>query len=48
LQEIAEKQGMTPRQIDRHVRVLKKSGVLRRVGSKKTGRWEVISPDPKH
>lgn len=40
--EIADKLGVTSRTIDRTIKQLKDSGKIKRVGSNKTGHWEVI------
>ncbi|MDR1649475.1 MAG: putative DNA binding domain-containing protein [Synergistaceae bacterium] len=44
LNEIAEKIGRTRKTVQRAVRDLKKNGYVKRVGSRKTGHWEVLSP----
>jgi ATP-dependent DNA helicase RecG len=41
---LAKKVGVSPATVKRRVQDLKKSGRLRRVGSKKSGYWEVLSP----
>jgi Fic family protein len=38
---LAAKLGKTPRTIERHLRALKSTGAIRRVGSAKTGHWVV-------
>ena len=42
LQSVANTLGMTRRNIEAHVKTLREAGVLKRVGSKKTGHWEVV------
>ena len=36
--------GTASRTVERQIAVLKKEGVLRRIGARKTGHWEIISP----
>ena len=38
---IAMQSGLKERQVRNHITVLKKSGIIKRVGSNKTGHWEV-------
>jgi fido (protein-threonine AMPylation protein)/DNA-binding transcriptional ArsR family regulator len=40
--ELSESLGVSSRTVERHLRELKENGVLRRVGSDKTGHWEII------
>ena len=40
--ELAERTGITPDGIKYHLRELKAAGVIRRVGSDRAGRWEVL------
>jgi ATP-dependent DNA helicase RecG len=42
LDEIAEKIGRTRKTVQRVVRDLKKNGYVKRIGSRKTGHWEVV------
>ena len=39
--EIAEKMGLTSRNIEKHIRNLREKGILRRIGSTKGGHWEI-------
>jgi predicted HTH transcriptional regulator len=41
-EEIANKLSLTRKTIQRHIQDLKNSGLIRRIGSDKTGHWEVI------
>lgn len=41
-EEIAHAIGVSPATVKRRIQVLKSEGLLRRVGSKKTGEWEVL------
>ena len=40
--QIAEQLGMNPRGIDKHLKVLREQGIIRRVGPDKCGHWEVV------
>lgn len=40
--QIAEKSGFSPRKVDRLIAALKEYGVIRRIGSNKTGSWEIL------
>jgi ATP-dependent DNA helicase RecG len=42
LDQIASQLGKNPRGIDKHVKILRELGVLRRVDGKNGGRWEII------
>ena len=42
ISEIADKMNSTDRTISREIAVLKEKNIIRRNGSKKTGRWEII------
>lgn len=42
-QEFAEKLGMSIDGIDKNIKKLKKSGIIRRVGAVNGGHWEVIN-----
>jgi predicted HTH transcriptional regulator len=44
LQAVANELNTTRRNVEAHVNALKKKGVLKRIGSKKTGHWEVLKP----
>lgn len=39
---LAETLGISPAKVKRHIRKLKNIGHLKRIGSKKTGYWEVV------
>lgn len=41
--ELADLVGVTQRSVERHLRKLKQKGILKRVGGRKHGYWEVIS-----
>jgi len=41
--ELSERLGISSRMIVKHIRTLKDGGVLRRVGSNKSGYWEIIT-----
>lgn len=41
---LAERVGLTPDGVKYHLAALKKTGALRRVGSTRAGRWEVLRP----
>ena len=41
-QKLAEKIGLERRQVSRIMKTLQEKGIIRRVGSKKTGHWEII------
>ena len=43
-QKLSERIGISPRNIRKNMDVLKSKGLLKRVGSQKGGRWEVILP----
>ena len=40
--KIAEQTGLKERQVRSHIAALKAAGVIRRVGSNKTGHWEIV------
>ena len=40
--EIAEIVGISKRKIEQNIASLKKTGRLRRIGSRKTGHWKVV------
>lgn len=40
--ELADKTGYATATIKRHIQELKKSGIIERIGSDKTGHWEII------
>ncbi len=40
--ELAGRIGVTERSIQRSIQTLKKTGLLRRVGGRKEGQWEVM------
>ena len=40
--KIAEQTGLKERQVRSHIAALKAAGAIRRVGSNKTGHWEII------
>lgn len=40
--EIAEIIGISPRAVEKNIALLKKEGILKRVGSAKGGHWEII------
>lgn len=42
LDQIAEQLGKNPRGIDKHIKVLREQGIIRRVGPDKGGHWEII------
>jgi len=41
-EELALAAGVSPATVKRRIQVFKSEGLLRRIGSKKTGQWEVI------
>jgi ATP-dependent DNA helicase RecG len=43
--EMAEKIGITERSVQRNIQKLQADGLLRRVGGRKEGLWEVIRSD---
>jgi len=43
IQEIAEKINLSKRNVDYNLKVLKNNGFIERVGSKKTGYWQIIN-----
>lgn len=45
-QKLALALGVTDKTIKRHLKVLRDQGRLKRVGSDKTGHWEVIEKTP--
>ena len=40
--KIAEKTGFSKRTVSRQIKVLQEAGILKRIGSPKTGHWEVM------
>lgn len=42
---LAEALGMSVRQVERILKTLREKGLLRRVGSDKSGHWEVLLPN---
>jgi predicted HTH transcriptional regulator len=40
--EVATLLNKTPRTIERHLKALREQGQIRRIGSDKTGHWEII------
>ena len=42
--EIAERLGITRDGVTYHFRKLRADGIIRRVGSRKSGHWEVVGP----
>ena len=40
--EIAERTGLSVRGVEKNISKLKKEGIIKRIGSKKTGYWEII------
>jgi biotin operon repressor len=44
LQAVADELNTTRRNVEAHVNALKKKGVLKRIGSKKTGHWKLHKP----
>lgn len=44
IRELAERIGITDRAVKKNIAQLQKQGVLRRVGSDRSGHWEVIGP----
>ena len=43
LDDLASNAGVTRKTIQRHVAALKDAGIIRRVGARKNGRWEVVA-----
>ena len=43
VKELASQTGLTIHSVRHHMRPLQDSGILRRVGSNKTGRWEILA-----
>ncbi len=41
---LALKTGVSIRTVSRQIRILRDSGVMRRIGSDRSGRWEIIKP----
>ncbi|MEA3288252.1 MAG: winged helix-turn-helix domain-containing protein [Candidatus Marinimicrobia bacterium] len=41
--ELAEKIGLTPDGIKYHIDKMRTAGIIKRVGSRKTGQWEVLN-----
>ncbi len=41
--ELAHKAGISQKGVDWHIKRLKAQGKLKRVGGRKSGRWEVLS-----
>ena len=39
---LAEKLGITSKSVEKHIKRLKDEGILRRMGSRRSGNWEVI------
>jgi ATP-dependent DNA helicase RecG len=39
--EIAAKTGLTPKGVEYHIRKMREEGTLKRVGSTKSGSWEI-------
>ena len=44
--DLALRTGITPHGVKYHLAILKKAGLLRRVGSDRAGRWEVLDTNP--
>lgn len=42
---IAEKRGITPRQIEKHLSEMKQKGIIQRVGARRNGIWQILSPE---
>ena len=40
---LSQKLGVSTTAIEKHISLLKKKGILRRVGTRKTGHWEIVS-----
>ena len=45
LDQLAEQIGKNPRGIDKHVKILRELGILRRIGPDKGGHWEIIEQE---
>jgi Fic family protein len=45
---LAERLGITSRTVERHLQTLREAGLIKRVGSDKTGHWEMINPANPH
>lgn len=43
-EEIAEKMGVSRATVGRHISILKKIGILKRVGEDKNGHWIIVTP----
>ena len=41
-QEIADKMNFTKRKIEYNIKILKEKGFIKRIGSDKTGHWQII------
>lgn len=42
---IAEKRGISPRQIEKHLSDMKQKGIIQRVGARRNGIWQILSPE---
>ena len=42
LDKIAENTGVSKRTVSRHMKALQETGIIKRIGSPKTGHWEVM------
>ena len=42
--EMAERAGVSPRQIEKYLTAMKKKGILQREGARKSGRWKLLLP----
>ena len=42
-EEIAKKMGISRATVGRHISILKKKGILRRVGEDKNGHWIIVA-----
>jgi predicted HTH transcriptional regulator len=45
--QLVERLGMTLDGVNYHIRELKKAGILRRIGGRKIGHWEVLKQTPR-
>lgn len=43
--EIADKRGITPRQIEKYLSEMKKKGIIQRMGARRNGVWKICSPE---
>lgn len=43
--EIADKRGITPRQIEKYLSEMKKKGIIQRMGARRNGFWKICSPE---